>query len=331
MPPVVKNLLLINVLMYVITLITGNFMYENFALFYFKSPFFKPFQLVTHMFMHGGFTHIFFNMYTLFIFGSVLERVWGSQKFLLYYFVTGIGAALLHLGVMYLQLQGYLAAANAGDIYATTQIQSLLCTPTVGASGSYWCPRELVMRFFHLELLTPDRADLFRGTNRILKAPISRENLEALIGLHRNQSYYASLKLKQLLYAILVDLYGQLSQAEEPVPTYSDHVRDTVSYIHSHLSAQLTVEELAQRREISHTTLNNCFRRELGMTVGQYIDDRLLIEARSLLCHSDQKIARISAALGFSDQFYFSNKFKSRTGYTPLQYRKVNGWRALDE
>ena len=196
---------------------------------------------------------------------------------------------------------------------------------------TYWCPRELVMRFFHLELLTPDRADLFRGTNRILKAPISRENLEALIGLHRNQSYYAGLKLKQLLYAILVDLYGQLSQAEEPVPTYSDHVRDTVSYIHSHLSAQLTVEELAQRREISHTTLNKCFRRELGMTVGQYIDDRLLIEARSLLCHSDQKIARISAALGFSDQFYFSNKFKARTGYTPLQYRKVNGWRALDE
>jgi membrane associated rhomboid family serine protease len=138
MPPVVKNLLLINVLMYVISVITGNFMYENFALFYFKSPFFKPFQLVTHMFMHGGFTHIFFNMYTLFIFGSVLERVWGSQKFLLYYFVTGIGAALLHLGVMYLQLQGYLAAANAGDIDATSQIQSLLCTPTVGASGAIY-------------------------------------------------------------------------------------------------------------------------------------------------------------------------------------------------
>ena len=138
MPPVVKNLLLINVIMYVITMITGNFMYENFALFYFKSPFFKPFQLVTHMFMHGGFTHIFFNMYTLYIFGSVLERVWGSQKFLLYYFVTGIGAALLHLGVMYLQLQGYLAAANTGDFYATNQIQSLLCTPTVGASGAIY-------------------------------------------------------------------------------------------------------------------------------------------------------------------------------------------------
>ena len=138
MPPVVKNLLLINILAYVVTMLTGNFMYENFALFYFKSPFFKPIQLVTHMFMHGGFTHIFFNMYTLFIFGCVLERVWGSQKFLFYYFVTGLGAALLHLGVMYLQLQGYIADANAGDIYAAAKIQALLSTPTVGASGAIY-------------------------------------------------------------------------------------------------------------------------------------------------------------------------------------------------
>ena len=138
MPPVVKNLIVINVLMYLITAITGNFMYENFALFYFKSPFFKPYQLVTHMFMHGGFTHILFNMYTLYIFGCVLERVWGSQKFLFYYFVTGIGAALLHMGVMYLQLRGYIADFNAGDIFAQSSIQSILVTPTVGASGAIY-------------------------------------------------------------------------------------------------------------------------------------------------------------------------------------------------
>jgi membrane associated rhomboid family serine protease len=138
MPPVVKNLLLVNILMYVITMITGNFMYENFALFYFKSPFFKPYQLVTHMFMHGGFTHILFNMYTLYIFGCVLERVWGSQKFLFYYFVTGIGAALLHMGVMYLQLRGYIADFNAGDMFAQSSIQSILVTPTVGASGAIY-------------------------------------------------------------------------------------------------------------------------------------------------------------------------------------------------
>ena len=138
MPPVVKNLIIANVIVYIITMISGNFMYEHFSLFYFKSPFFKPFQLVTHMFMHGGFAHILFNMYALFIFGSVLERVWGSQKFLFYYFVTGIGAALLHLGVMYLQLRGYLADAQAGDLMATANIRALLTTPTVGASGAIY-------------------------------------------------------------------------------------------------------------------------------------------------------------------------------------------------
>ena len=138
MPPVVKNLLLVNVLMYIITMITGNFMYGNFALFYFDSPLFKPYQLVTHMFMPGGFTHILFNMYTLYIFGCVLERVWGSQKFLFYYFVTGIGAALLHMGVMWLQLQGYIADLNAGDMFARAEIEALLTTPTVGASGAIY-------------------------------------------------------------------------------------------------------------------------------------------------------------------------------------------------
>jgi membrane associated rhomboid family serine protease len=138
MPPVVKNLIITNVIIFLITLVTGNFMYEHFALFYFKSPFFKPFQLVTHMFMHGGFTHILFNMYTLFIFGSVLERVWGSQKFLFYYFVTGIGAALLHLGVMALQLNGYIADLNAGNMFAQAGIQDILTTPTVGASGAIY-------------------------------------------------------------------------------------------------------------------------------------------------------------------------------------------------
>lgn len=138
MPPVVKNLIMANVIVYIITMISGNFMYEHFSLFYFKSPFFKPFQLVTHMFMHGGFAHILFNMYALFIFGSVLERVWGSQKFLFYYFVTGIGAALIHLGVMALQLRGYEATFNAGDMLARTGIQDILLTPTVGASGAIY-------------------------------------------------------------------------------------------------------------------------------------------------------------------------------------------------
>ena len=88
--------------------------------------------------MHGWFVHIFFNMYTLYIFGSVLERVWGGQKFLLYYFVTGLGAAALHLGVMYLEVESITSAAQAGAYGASIKLQQIYMTPTVGASGAIY-------------------------------------------------------------------------------------------------------------------------------------------------------------------------------------------------
>ena len=90
------------------------------------------------MFMHGGFWHLFFNMYTLWIFGTVLERVWGTKKFLVFYFVTGLGAALVHTGVEGLQMQYWLGQAAEGSYAAQVSIHSLKMTPTVGASGAIY-------------------------------------------------------------------------------------------------------------------------------------------------------------------------------------------------
>lgn len=137
-PPVVKNIIIINIIMFIATLIIGNFMYEKLSLFYFKSQFFKPYQFLTHMFMHGSFVHILFNMYTLFFFGSVLENVWGGKKFLLYYLVTGIGAAILHSLVLHLQATGLENAITAGSYQAYEQLRILYNTPTVGASGAIY-------------------------------------------------------------------------------------------------------------------------------------------------------------------------------------------------
>ena len=111
---------------------------ENFALFYPTSPYFRWWQVITHMFMHGGFFHIFFNMYTLFIFGSVVERIIGSKKFLLFYFICGLGAVALHLGVQYLQMQSYMQGAALGNLVAIQHIQEIKITPTVGASGAIY-------------------------------------------------------------------------------------------------------------------------------------------------------------------------------------------------
>ena len=138
MPQAVKSIIIINVLVMIMTALNENFMYEKFALFYPTSPFFHWWQPLTHMFMHGGFWHLFFNMYTLFIFGSVLERVWGMKKFLLFYFVTGLGAAAVHTGVEWIQMTHWMSQAAEGSMAAQASIHALKMTPTVGASGAIY-------------------------------------------------------------------------------------------------------------------------------------------------------------------------------------------------
>lgn len=131
-PTVTKNLVAINILMFIATLINENFMVANFAMFYPASPFFKPWQILTHMFMHGGFWHIFFNMYSLLMFGSILERSLGPKKYLIFYFVTGLGAVALHTGVEWMQARVFIANGIA------QAYQQLLVTPTLGASGAIY-------------------------------------------------------------------------------------------------------------------------------------------------------------------------------------------------
>lgn len=137
-PTAIKNIIIINVLVMIMTMLNEDFMYKTFSLFYPTSPFFHWWQPVTHMFMHGGFWHLFFNMYTLYIFGSVLERVWGTRKFLVFYFVTGLGAALIHTGVEWIQMQSWLSQAAEGSAAALSSIHALKMTPTVGASGAIY-------------------------------------------------------------------------------------------------------------------------------------------------------------------------------------------------
>lgn len=137
-PKVTKNLLIINILVFIATIFGEEPMTRVFALFYPASPYFHWWQYITHMFMHGGFWHIFFNMYTLFIFGSVVERIIGDRKFLILYFVCGLGAAALHTGVEWLQAQSYIDGIAKGSQKAMQAYSMLKMTPTVGASGAIY-------------------------------------------------------------------------------------------------------------------------------------------------------------------------------------------------
>jgi membrane associated rhomboid family serine protease len=116
LPPVVKNLLIINGLMYLAgraLMSQGIDLADYFGLHYFGSQKFNPYQFVTYMFMHGSPGHIIFNMFALWMFGYTLENVWGSKRFLLYYMVTGIGAAIIHYLIMIPEIAPVVSAINS--------------------------------------------------------------------------------------------------------------------------------------------------------------------------------------------------------------------------
>jgi len=136
LPPVVKNLLIINVILLLATYVLqskfGLDLDRYLALYFPASEFFRPHQIITHMFMHGGITHLFFNMFALFMFGRVLESVWGPKRFLLYYLITGIGAALIHTGVNWIDYASMKSAADAFTNTPTPELMSQFVREYVG-------------------------------------------------------------------------------------------------------------------------------------------------------------------------------------------------------
>ena len=150
LPEVVKNLLIINGLFFLATISLDNFgldLVKIFGLHQFQSPDFRPHQIISHLFMHGDFTHLFFNMFALWMFGKILENVWGAKRFLTFYIVTGIGAAFVHLLISQYQI---LSISNQipemvnlaiegrynPSIPISKKLTQLIITPTVGASGA---------------------------------------------------------------------------------------------------------------------------------------------------------------------------------------------------
>lgn len=162
MTETVKVLLIINVIFFIGTLTVGDYTYKLFSLWFFQHDNFGVWQVITHMFMHGSFMHILFNMYALWAFGSPIEQMLGQKKFLFFYFSCGVGAALIHSLVNYFHVQSgfnelVAAGMTPGNIYqmldtgqySTAILQSVsretlegmyvaFNTPAVGASGAIY-------------------------------------------------------------------------------------------------------------------------------------------------------------------------------------------------
>ncbi len=155
-PPIVKNIIIINVLVYAAQILLANqfdvteklmmwpVMPEKLhellvqAKYLDSSMKFQPYQLATHMFAHAPpptLFHILFNMFTLYMFGRVLENVWGPKRFLIFYLVSGLGAAALHLGIQYFRCEQLLQAFDSNDIISVKERLGAVA-PALGASGA---------------------------------------------------------------------------------------------------------------------------------------------------------------------------------------------------
>ena len=144
MPTVTKNLIIINVLVFFGTIVAQRYgldLTNYLGLHFFLASDFNPAQLITYMFMHGGFSHIVFNMFAVFMFGPILEQTWGPKRFLFYYILCGIGAGLIQEGVQYIQYVIELSQHTQVNLIGYGVIpmeQYLNMMTTVGASGAVY-------------------------------------------------------------------------------------------------------------------------------------------------------------------------------------------------
>jgi membrane associated rhomboid family serine protease len=140
LPLVIKNLLIINVLFFLAQNTIGKqgwFDMDNlFALHTWQSSLFKPWQFITHMFMHGSFEHILGNMFALWMFGSTLENVWGPKRFLTFYLSCGLGAAFCHMIVLYIGNEALITKYNALDLNSYEQIRTFIVENAKNINGS---------------------------------------------------------------------------------------------------------------------------------------------------------------------------------------------------
>ncbi|MES2130720.1 MAG: rhomboid family intramembrane serine protease [Bacteroidota bacterium] len=143
LPLITKNLLLINVLLFVFTtyIIKPINLHHYLDLYYFTLPGFKPHQFITHMFMHADLRHLFFNMLGLYMFGSLLESVWGSKRFINFYLLCGIFAALSQLLFCYVSGQPAILLGASGAV-----------SGLLGATGVLFPNREVYLYFFPVKV-----------------------------------------------------------------------------------------------------------------------------------------------------------------------------------
>lgn len=188
-----------------------------------------------------------------------------------------------------------------------------------GLEFSYECSDYLEKLYFHISIPGQNNYDIFNGFSDCIELCGRNEYITECVKLFKNSDIISVIKMKCILYKILSECggaeFGQIS-------TYSEMTDKTIKYIEQNLSASLTVTDVSKALFASPSKLQKVFRDDTGVSLGKYIDDRLMLKAEFELRKRNASIKEISDKLGFCDQFYFSRKFSAKYGMPPAKYKK---------
>ena len=172
----------------------------------------------------------------------------------------------------------------------------------------------------HVRLLDSSGMDTLRGCNGVMECEFTKETFEQLAECVTDKTITSGLKIRRYVYESLIAIFER-NNFDIQAPTYSPEVLKALEYIHSRLTVQLDVDEVATEALVSVSTLTKKFKSEIGSTVSAYIDCSIMREASKLLLNSSMTIQQISEHFGFCYQSYFTRRFKLWFGVTPQQYR----------
>lgn len=190
-----------------------------------------------------------------------------------------------------------------------------------GLNIEFGCKTKMEQLFFHLSLTNKYEYDLFRNCKEIFETPIEPSELKTLLELYEKEDDLSILKLKSDIQDMVLEFLIK-NKVELAYPVYSAAVQKTINYISERLSLEIKITDISKALFLSESTLYKKFKNEVGLSIGQYINEQIMQKAEGMLMSSDKSIAEISECFGFCDQFYFSRCFRKRFGKSPKEYRE---------
>ena len=168
-----------------------------------------------------------------------------------------------------------------------------------------------------------EKYDLFFDTNKIYSLPYPKEKSTLLKNILKSENYVDLIKLKYMVLDTVLDFFHEFPIENPTIKKHSKLIQQIITSIEENTTINLTVFDISKALFISESKIRNDFKKEMGITIGKYIDDMVFIKAKRLLTNSNS-IAAVGAELGFCDQFYFSRRFKEKFKITPSRFKKEN-------